>query len=227
MKDTDENKYKKQQLDKVIKDLETNVNMLPLAKNPRDIVPPEGNPTAEIMFIGEAAGYHESVQRRPFVGLAGKLLIKSLKEIDLERKDVWITNILKVRPPQNRDPLPKEIEAYRPYLDKEIEIINPKIIVTLGRFSMGKFIPNIYISKAHGQARWIDWQKKRILIFPMYHPAAALRNGNVMQMFQEDFNKLKKIKDTLNNQSNNLQEYPEQEEQEQENKSEEQQLQLI
>jgi DNA polymerase len=186
------------QLKNLIIKLEKNAAKLPLAKISQDIVPPDGNPDAEIFFIGEAAGYHEHLQRKPFVGLAGKLLTRSLEENGLRREDVWISNILKVRPPNNRDPLPEEIAAYKPYLDEEINIIKPKIIVTLGRFSLGKFLPGVFISQVHGQARWIDWDSRKIIIFPMYHPAAALRNGNVMRSFRDDFQKLIKIIDTLN-----------------------------
>lgn len=189
---------KSQQLKDLIKKMEQAAGQLPLTKNLRDIVPPEGNPDAEVMFIGEAAGYHESVQRRPFVGAAGKLLTQILMEIGISRKEVWISNILKWRPPDNRDPLPEEIEGYRPYLDREIEIIEPKIIVTLGRFSMGKFLPNVKISQVHGQARWMDWQERKILVVPMYHPAAALRAGEVLRQFKADFGKLKLIIDKLN-----------------------------
>lgn len=191
----------KQKLDKLIEKLETQAEKLPLAQKAEDIVPPEGNPEAQLMFIGEAAGYHEHLQRRPFVGAAGKLLTKSLKSIGIKRKEVWISNILKIRPPQNRDPKDEEIEAYKAYLDQEIKIIDPKIIITLGRFSTNKFLPGAYISRIHGQARWVDWNKKRLLVFPMYHPAAALRNGQVMQEFKEDFKKLKKLMISLNNES--------------------------
>lgn len=182
-----------QKLTQLINQLENDFQKLPLANKPSDIVPPAGNPDAEIMFIGEAAGYHEHLQRKPFVGLAGKLLTRTLIESGMQRADVWISNILKVRPPQNRDPLPEEIASYAPYLDAEIEIIKPKIIVTLGRFSMGKFLKNAFISQVHGQARWIDWKNTKIIIFPMYHPAAALRNGKVMQSFKADFSKLSEI----------------------------------
>jgi uracil-DNA glycosylase family 4 len=192
---------KKEQFKKLIRKLEKNVNKLPIAKKASDIVPPEGDLNAELMFIGEAPGYHEHVQRRPFVGAAGKLLTQCLNKIGIERNKVWISNVVKARPPQNRDPSLEEIEAYRPYVDEEIHIINPRIIITLGRFSMAKFIKNAYISRIHGQARWSDWEGKKILIFPMYHPAAALRNGQVMKQFKEDFEKLKKTINTLNNQS--------------------------
>lgn len=220
---------KKKLLEKNREQLEKDVDKLPLARKVSDIVPPEGNPDALIMFIGEAAGYHEHLRRRPFVGVAGKLLTKSLEEIGIKRDEVWISNVLKVRPPGNRDPLPKEIESYRPFLDEEINIIRPKIVVTLGRFSMAKFIHDSYISKVHGQARWVDWEGKRILIFPMYHPAAALRNSQILTVFKEDFLKLANIITTLTNQSNGenqiQQAQLEKENNKQDNK--EQQLQLI
>lgn len=191
---------KEKKLAKLIKKLEADFAKLPLAKTASDIVPPEGNPNADLMFIGEAAGFHEHLQRRPFVGAAGKLLTRTLKEVGIEREDVWISNILKVRPPENRDPKPEEIEAFKPFLDEEIRIINPKIIVTLGRFSLAKFIPNAYISRVHGQARWVDWEAGRKLVFPMYHPAAALRNSKVLQEFKQDCTKLVRTLATLNNQ---------------------------
>ncbi len=191
---------KRDQLNQVIADMEAVAGKLPLTKKSADIVPPEGNPEAEVMFIGEAAGYHESIQRRPFVGAAGQLLNKTLEEIGLPRAEVWISNVIKARPPENRDPLPSEIEAYAPYLDQEIAIIKPKIIATLGRFSMGKFLPDARISQVHGQARWINWQGQRLVVMPMYHPAAALRVGEVLRQFKADFGKLKQILATINNQ---------------------------
>ena len=191
----------KQELQKVMERLESDAQSLPLARSVKDIVPAEGNPQAQLMFIGEAAGYHEHVERRPFVGPAGKLLTRSLEENGLKREDVWISNILKVRPPQNRDPLPEEIEAYRTYLDEEIQIIKPKIIATLGRFSMGKFIPDVYITRIHGQAHRVEWKGRKIIIFPMYHPAAALRNPKIMEAYKADFVKLANVLQTLIKQS--------------------------
>ncbi len=178
-----------QELAKVKADLEARKD-IPLIHSPNDVVFGDGNPDAEIMFIGEAAGYHESVQRKPFVGQAGKLLDKVLEENGIKRDDVYISNIVKTRPPENRDPTPEEIEQFAQYLDKEIEIINPKLIVTLGRFSMGKFIPDVKISQVHGQARYVEWNGREILVIPMYHPAAALRAGAMMQLFKEDFKKI-------------------------------------
>lgn len=189
---------KAQRLLKVRQKLEQDAPKLPLVQSAKDTVPGEGNPEAEIMFIGEAAGYHESVQRRPFVGLAGQLLNKTLIENGLKREEVYISNILKARPPNNRDPLPEEIDAYAPYLDAEINIIQPKIIATLGRFSMGKFLPFVKISQVHGQPRWIDWKGRKILIMPLYHPAAALRSTQLLNVFKADFAKLPQLLKTIN-----------------------------
>lgn len=185
---------KQQLLNKVVARMEANATSLPLAGSPQNIVPAEGNPGAEVFFIGEAAGYHELEQRRPFVGVAGQLLTKTLLANGIKREDVWISNIVKARPPENRDPLPEEIEVYRPYLDEELAIIQPKLVVTLGRFSMGKFLgPDVRISQVHGQARWVNFGSLRFVLLPMYHPAAALRSGAVLQSFQEDFKKIPEI----------------------------------
>ena len=182
---------KKRALLELKQDLESRKD-IPLIKTADDVVFGDGNPDAKIMFIGEAAGYHESVQHRPFVGQAGILLTKTLQEtLGLKREEVYISNVVKTRPPDNRDPLPEEIEAFRPYLDKEIEIIQPRIIVTLGRFSMAKFIPGVTISTVHGQPRFVDFQGVRYIVFPMYHPAAALRGTTLLNAFKADFVKLK------------------------------------
>lgn len=157
-------------------------------------VPGEGNPEAEIMFIGEAPGFNENQQGRPFVGQAGKLLRKTLAENGWREDEVYITNIVKYRPPENRDPTTEEIEFFRPFLDRQIEIIDPKIIVTLGRFSMYKFLgEGVSISRIHGMPRVVTWKGKKITLFPMYHPAAALRQGSVLEEFEKDFKKLKVI----------------------------------
>lgn len=168
---------------------------LDIARNCTNAVPGEGNPDAEIMFIGEAPGFNEDQQGRPFVGQAGKLLEKSLLAIGLQRSDVFITNVVKFRPPDNRDPLPDEIAACRDWLDLQIEIISPKIIATLGRYSMAKFIPDASISRIHGMPRFymLPAIGYKLIIFPMYHPAAALRAGAVMDQFVSDFNKLKNL----------------------------------
>ena len=156
---------------------------LPLSSN---LVFGEGNLDALVLFIGEAPGYNEDIQKRPFVGRGGQLLNKILEAIGWKREDVYITNIVKRRPPENRDPLPDEIVAYQPYLTRQIEIINPPIIVTLGRFSMNYFLPEAKISRDHGKIFYINGR----LVYPIYHPAAALRNPNMMIEFQKDMKKL-------------------------------------
>jgi uracil-DNA glycosylase family 4 len=171
----------------------------PLYKGTTHAVPGAGNANAEIMFIGEAPGFHEDQQGLPFVGAAGKLLDKSLAAINLNRQDVFIGNMIKHRPPGNRDPLPQELEACAPFIDDQIQIIKPKIIATLGRFSMTKFIPDAKISRIHGQPRWVNWHNQKLLIMPLYHPAAALRNGQVMSQFTADFQKLKDTLEMINN----------------------------
>jgi len=165
----------------------------PLYKNTTNPVPGEGNPEAEIMFIGEAPGFNEDQQGRPFVGQAGKLLDELLSSIKVARSDVFIANVVKHRPPENREPQPSEIEACNEYLDRQLEIIQPKIIVTLGRFSMAKFIPDGKISQIHGQARFVEFGGRKIIVIPMFHPAAALRGENVMKMLKEDFLKIPKF----------------------------------
>ena len=173
---------------------------LPLRETATQLVFGEGNPDAEIYFLGEAPGYWEDQKGRPFVGQAGKLLDSLIESIGLKRKDVYISNIVRFRPPANRDPEPEEIAAFAPYVDREIEIINPKVIVTLGRFSMGKFLPGAKISQVHGQIKEISWKGKKIILVPMYHPAAALRNETVMKELKEDFHQisqaLKAVKNT-------------------------------
>lgn len=183
---------KKQKLEEIEK-LTAKCRKCPLYKNATNPVPGEGNPEAEIMFIGEGPGYNEDQQGRPFVGQAGRLLDQLLQLIKVTRKEVFITNVVKHRPPENRDPLPEEIEACKNYLDEQIKIINPKIIVTLGRFSMNKFLPNEFISKVHGQARFVDFAGERRIIIPMYHPSAALRSERVMAEIKQDFQKIPKF----------------------------------
>ncbi len=160
---------------------------LPLKPGTTNLVFGEGNVDTKVLFIGEGPGFYEDQQALPFVGRAGQLLNQLLQSIGLERKEVFITNVVHHRPPQNRDPLPEEIAAYQPYLDKIIETIDPKVIVTLGRFSMGKFLPGVTISRVHGKPEEKIWNGKPITIVPMYHPAAALRNGNVKRQLEEDF----------------------------------------
>ncbi|HBL52078.1 MAG TPA: uracil-DNA glycosylase [Candidatus Blackburnbacteria bacterium] len=177
---------KREELEKLKKEMQGD-NSLPLRAGATQLVFGEGNPNTKVYFIGEGPGFNEDRLGRPFVGQAGKLLDNLLQSINLKREDVYISNIVRFRPPENRDPLPEEIEAFRPYVDREIEIIDPKIIVTLGRFSMGKFLPNVKISQVHGKPRKISWHGREMVIIPMYHPAAALRAGAIMQQIREDF----------------------------------------
>lgn len=160
---------------------------LPLREGATQLVFGEGNSDSEIYFLGEAPGYWEDQKGRPFVGLAGKLLDELIQSLGLKREDVYISNIVRFRPPENRDPTPEEITAFAPYVDKEIEIIGPKIIVTLGRFSMGKFLPDIKISQVHGQIKQVNWHGTEITVVPMYHPAAALRAREIMKQLKADF----------------------------------------
>lgn len=196
---------KKEELLKIKADMEAD-KKLPLVSKPEDVIPGDGNPDAEVVFIGEAGGYYESLQRKPFVGQAGKLLDKGLAAIKLPREEVYITNMVKTRPPNNRDPLPEELKAYENYLDRELEVIKPKFIVTLGRFSMGKFLPDARISAVHGKKFVVQFKSQSLIVIPMYHPAAALRNGSIMTEFKQDFMKLphyfKEVKDQEEKQEN-------------------------
>src|SRR3989338_3614450 len=159
---------------------------LPLATN---LVFGEGNPDCDVLFIGEAPGFNEDKERRPFVGRAGQLLRKNIRDLGWQEESVYITNIVKRRPPDNRDPLPEEIESYKPYLARQIEIINPKIIVPLGRFSMNYFLPLAKITRDQGKL----FKAGEYFIMPMLHPAAALRGNENMAMFVETFKKLPKV----------------------------------
>jgi uracil-DNA glycosylase family 4 len=146
-------------------------------------VPGEGPVDSDIMFIGEGPGFHENEQGRPFVGAAGKYLDELLAKIKLRREDVFIGNVVKCRPPSNRDPLPDELAACSDYLERQIQVINPKVIVTLGRYSMARFLPNAKISDVHGQA----FRIKGRLIVPMFHPAAALHQPSLKSSVERDF----------------------------------------
>src|SRR6266704_5861733 len=157
-----------------------------LSKGRTKAVPGEGNPHARIMFIGEGPGFHEDRQGRPFVGPAGQFLEELLASINLKRADVFITNVVKCRPPGNRDPLPQEINACNDYLDSQIAAINPLIIVTLGRYSMAKFFGGEKISSIHGRARKIDGR----ICIAMYHPAAGLHQQSLKDTIRSDFKKI-------------------------------------
>ncbi|HXK33760.1 MAG TPA: uracil-DNA glycosylase [Dehalococcoidia bacterium] len=149
-------------------------------------VPGEGNPDADIVFIGEGPGYYEDQQGRPFVGASGKFLDELLAGIGLDRRKVFITNVVKCRPPQNRDPQPDEIAACGKYLDEQLHTIAPNVVVTLGRHSMQRYFPGEAISRVHGQPR----RKGDLIVVPMYHPAAALHQGNLRRVIEQDFSRL-------------------------------------
>jgi uracil-DNA glycosylase family 4 len=156
-----------------------------------------GNPDADIVFIGEAPGKNEDEQGLPFVGAAGKFLNEMLAAADMSRDDIYITNIVKYRPPGNRDPLPEEKKAFWPYLLKQIEIIQPHVVVTLGRHSMEYFLPGQFISKIHGEPKRIRFGDNTLVIVPLYHPAAALYNGSLRQTLIDDFIRMPAIIDEL------------------------------
>lgn len=152
-------------------------------------VPGEGPSRAEIVFIGEGPGFHENMQGRPFVGPAGEFLEELLGTIGMTREDVFITNVVKCRPPGNRDPVPEELKACSPYLDRQLQAIKPKVIVTLGRFSMARYIPHAKISEIHGQPIKVHG----MLVVPFYHPAAALHRPSLRPVVEEDFAKLPEL----------------------------------
>ena len=160
----------------------------PLYKSATNAVPGEGPANAEIMMIGEGPGFHEDQQGRPFVGASGKFLDELLAHIELKRSDIFITNVVKHRPPENRDPSPEEMEACRGWLDQQIELIKPKVIVTISRFAMARWFPNEKITVIHGKAKRFG----NVMVVPMFHPAAALRNVNLKPVMIEDFKKLPK-----------------------------------
>lgn len=178
---------------------------LPLAKTEEDIVPGEGRVPASVMFIGEAPGHQETIERRPFVGRSGKFFRSTLQDLEIDAEDVYISNVVKVRPPDNRDPSIDELLAYKPYLDEEILIVDPLIIVTLGRFSMAKFLPDLKISQIHGRLHKVNWNNRMTFVLPMYHPAAGLRSTRVKNAFIDDFNKIPKAIEWIKSQQSELQ----------------------
>ncbi len=160
-----------------------------LAQHRTKVVPGEGAENASIVFIGEAPGRYEDLQGRPFVGPAGKFLSELLASIGRKREDVYICNVIKCRPPENRDPVPSEIEACVNWLDLQLGLLKPKIIVTLGRYSMAKFFPQQTISRIHGRAK----KQEGILYYPMYHPAAALHQQSLRYIIEQDMLKIPQL----------------------------------
>lgn len=173
---------------------------LPLKVTATQAVPGEGNPDTDILFIGEAPGKNEDQQGRPFVGAAGQLLNELLSSIGLKREDVFIANVIKHRPPSNRDPLPEEITAYTPWLEEQLNIINPKLVVTLGRFSMDFMLgPGFSISKIHGQPK----RRHGRVIMPVYHPAAVLYRRNLLPELAADFKKIPPLIEVIKKEDSN------------------------
>lgn len=175
-------------------------------------VPGEGNPDTNVLFVGEGPGKDEDLQGRPFVGAAGKFLTELIQNIGWQREEIFIANLIKHRPPGNRDPLPEEIEEYAPWLEEQIEIIKPKLIITLGRHSMAYFLGdqhqpagiratknNFSITKIHGQPKR---NNRKQIIMPMYHPAAALYRGNLRPVLMKDFKKIQKVLKLIEKESN-------------------------
>ncbi len=184
---------KQEQLDKLAEQIVKDKVCAELADSATQLVFGTGNPNAEIVFIGEAPGKNEDLQGEPFVGAAGKFLNEMLEMIGLSRQDVYITNIVKYRPPDNRDPLPSEKSDFLPFLEKQLEIIDPKLIVTLGRHSMDVLLPGMKISQVHGQPK----KFKGKVYLPLFHPAAALYDGSLRQTLIDDFAKIPIILEKL------------------------------
>lgn len=180
---------KQQQLDK-LKDKIVSDKVCPeLASSATQLVFGDGDPGTDMVFIGEAPGKNEDIQGKPFVGAAGKFLNQLLEMINISREKVYITNIVKYRPPNNRDPLPDEKSAFMPYLDQQLAIIQPKLVITLGRHSLNCFLPQLIISEVHGQPK----RYKGRVYLPLFHPAAALYNGGLRQTLIDDFAKIPAI----------------------------------
>ena len=184
---------KQTELDKITQQILDDKVTPELAEQATQLVFGDGNPDADIVFIGEAPGKNEDIQGEPFVGAAGKFLNEMLEMIGLKRDDIYITNIVKYRPPNNRDPLPEEKKAFLPYLQSQLEVIQPKVVVTLGRHSMNCFLPDLQISQIHGQPKHVRLSLKAtkdvldVVIMPLFHPAAALYNGSKRQTLIDDF----------------------------------------
>lgn len=189
---------KQASLDQIAADIKSK-NICPdLAKTATNLVMGVGSPDADIVFIGEAPGKNEDLKGEPFVGAAGKFLDEMLDSVGLSRNETYITNIVKYRPPNNRDPLPEEKRDFWPFLISQLEIIKPKIVVTLGRHSMEYFLPGRRITEIHGLPKRIEFGKQKIVILPLYHPAAALYNGGLRETLIEDFAQIPNILKLIN-----------------------------
>ena len=181
---------KQTELDKIKQQILDDKVCPELASTATQLVFADGGAEAKIVFIGEAPGKNEDLKGLPFVGAAGKFLDEMLAMIELKREDIYITNIVKYRPPNNRDPLPEEKQAFLPYLVRQLEVIQPKLVVTLGRHSMEAFLPEQRISVIHGQPKRLTFGGQKIVVLPLFHPAAALYNGAMRQTLIDDFAKI-------------------------------------
>lgn len=193
------NDSKQTQLDKLRQDILDKNICSELAASATNLVIGDGNLNADIVFIGEAPGKNEDEQGIPFVGAAGKFLNEMLAQAGMDRQDVYITNIVKYRPPNNRDPLPEEKKAFWPYLLKQLQIIKPRVVITLGRHSMEYFLPGMRISAIHGQPKRIQFGEEKLVIIPLFHPAAALYNGSMRQTLIDDFVNVPRIIEKMDN----------------------------
>lgn len=191
----------KKELEQLKSDI-LNQNVCPeLAQAATQLVMGDGNVQADVVFIGEAPGKNEDLQGKPFVGAAGRFLDEMLEAAGLVRSDVYITNIVKYRPPGNRDPKPDEKKAFWPYLVKELQIIRPGIVVTLGRHSMEYFLPSERITQIHGKPKRVQFGEMTLVIMPLYHPAAALYNGGLRQTLLEDFATIPRVQELIREES--------------------------
>jgi uracil-DNA glycosylase len=191
---------KQQRLDEIKTSIVDDKVCPELATTATQLVFGEGNSAAEVVFIGEAPGKSEDLEGKPFVGASGKLLTEMLESISLKRQDVYITNIVKYRPPNNRDPLPDEKLAFLPYLQAQLDVIDPDLVVTLGRHSLNCFLPDLSISQVHGQPK----RYKGRVYLPLFHPAAALYNGSMRQTLMEDFGRIPTIINTIKSDKENI-----------------------
>lgn len=192
---------KQQQLDGIQQQILDDGVCPELANQATQLVFADGSADAKILFIGEAPGKNEDLQGKPFVGAAGKFLDEMLAMINLKREDIYITNIVKYRPPNNRDPSPEEKQAFLPYLVRQLEVIQPVVVVTLGRHSMEAFLPEQKISQIHGEPKRITFLGQKIVILPLFHPAAALYNGAMRQPLIDDFARIPVVLKKLEKQS--------------------------
>ncbi len=176
-----------------------NCTRCPLHLSRTNVVLGDGNPCSEVMLVGEAPGRQEDLQGKPFVGKAGQLLDKMLASVGLSRDHLYITNVLKCRPPNNRDPLPEELSSCKPFLIRQVRLLEPKVVLTLGRYSLWTFLSRgVKISQVRGKLFYTEFASKKLIILPTFHPAFVLRNPKYEPIYKRDFQRLRELIDTLN-----------------------------